>query len=141
VDGSRFDALTKGLRSNFGRRTLLQGMLSGALAAVFPRLGFEVEAAPRRGCKKPARCGPRRACGQSATCECFFVAGTKRNKCFESQEECGLNPTCDTSADCVVGFACRASCCPEKECYPLCGTTPSPSAASRSGSGGSDNLP
>ena len=145
MDGSTCDALTKGLLSPCRRRTLLQGALGGALLVLLPGRGLEVEAA-RRGCKKKERCSPSTPCGQSDTCECFVVAGlkrnTKRNKCFQSFDTCDRFLICESSKDCPAGTACAATCCDATMCVPLCGTPLLTGAAvQRSGSGGSPSLP
>ena len=141
MDGGRFDSLTKDLLSSCRRPTLLQGALGGALLVLLPGRGFAVEAA-RRGCTKKKKCSFRKPCGQSDTCECFFVAGTTRNECFQAAETCDQFPACEKTRDCPEGTACAASCCEVNMCVPLCGmTTMTEVVGPRSGSGASPSLP
>lgn len=119
MDGSRFDALTKGLAAATpARRTILRGLLGAAVASV---AGRGLAAADGPTCPNHAGC--ERVCkNTNKVCACVKISHNKR-VCIHP---CCSDRRCSKDGQCKHGEVCiKTNCCGERVCVTRC-TEPRP---------------
>jgi len=110
MDAQRFDALARSLATTRSRRTVLRGLVGGALGALFVGVWHdrqEVTAAPPclgQTCVDAAGC-----CGGTV---CDLTPGSPTlGTCQPAHGPCAATGTCASDADCCATEVCQAGVC------------------------------
>ncbi|HEU5432320.1 MAG TPA: hypothetical protein VFU81_11700 [Thermomicrobiales bacterium] len=125
MDGERFDAIVRKLRTEASRRRLLAGLAGGALPAVVGPVAARTKKKKCKGGKKRCgrRCIPKSACCNDADCGGGGSCQNGACACPAGQKDC--NGTCVAEASCCggcgscehcAGGACVSTCQTSQRC-------------------------
>lgn len=127
MDDKRFDDLSRAVASMASRRSVLKGLVGGAVASLIGAVGLGDAAAAGRKRGPGVVCRKQSECADGLTCAADGTDGRSRCTCpagtYACRGQCISTGFCCSNGDCKPGDACCGGTCCDTYCSPdkICG--------------------